>query len=153
MLEPHRINIRNKRAEFDFEILQRFEAGIVLTGSEIKSIRNGGGSINEAFCIMRNGELFIKNMTIPEYSHGSYANHEPTRLRKLLLKKRELEKIDSKIREKGFSVIPVRLFMNERGLAKIEVALARGKKKFDKRQSVKQKETKREMERALKKYR
>lgn len=153
MLEPHRINIRNKRAEFDFEILQRFEAGIVLTGSEIKSIRNGGGSINEAFCIMRNGELFIKNMTIPEYSHGSYANHEPTRLRKLLLKKRELEKIDSKIREKGFSVIPVRLFMNERGLVKIEVALARGKKKFDKRQSVKQKETKREMERALKKYR
>ncbi|MCW5908692.1 MAG: SsrA-binding protein SmpB [Chitinophagales bacterium] len=153
MLEPNRINIRNKRAGFDFEILQSFEAGIVLTGSEIKSIRNGGGSINEAFCIIRDGELFIKNMNIPEYSHGSYANHEPTRLRKLLLKKRELEKIDAKIREKGFSIIPVRLFMSERGFAKMEVALARGKKKFDKRDSLKQKETKREMERVLKKYR
>jgi SsrA-binding protein len=153
MLEPDRINIRNKRAGFDFEIVQSFEAGIMLTGSEIKSIRDGGGSINEAFCLMRDGELYIKNMNIPEYSHGSYSNHEPTRLRKLLLKKRELERIDSKIREKGFSIIPVRVYISERGFAKVEVALARGKKKFDKRDSLKQKETKREMERVMKKYR
>ncbi len=153
MIEPGKINVRNKRAGFDFELVQSFEAGIMLTGSEIKSIRDGGGSINEAFCLMRDGELYIKNMNIPEYSHGSYANHEPTRLRKLLLKKRELERIDSKIREKGFSIIPVRVFIGERGFAKVEVALARGKKKFDKRDSLKQKETKREMDRVMKKYR
>lgn len=153
MIEPDRINIRNKRAGFDFEIIQSFEAGIMLTGSEIKSIRDGGGSINEAFCLLRDEELYIKNMNIPEYSHGSYSNHEPTRLRKLLLKKRELERITAKIKEKGFSIIPVRVFINERGFAKIEVALARGKKKFDKRDSLKQKETKREMDRVMKKYR
>lgn len=153
MIEPDRINIRNKRAGFDFEIIQSFEAGIMLTGSEIKSIRDGGGSINESFCLIRDGELYIKNMNIPEYSHGSYSNHEPTRLRKLLLKKRELERITSKIKEKGLSIIPVRVFINERGFAKMEVALARGKKKFDKRDSLKQKETKREMDRVLKKYR
>jgi SsrA-binding protein len=153
MIEPDRINIRNKRAGFDFEIIQSFEAGIMLTGSEIKSIRDGGGSINEAFCLLRDEELYIKNMNIPEYSHGSYSNHEPTRLRKLLLKKRELERITAKIKEKGFSIIPVRVFINERGFAKMEVALARGKKKFDKRDSLKQKETKREMDRVMKKYR
>jgi SsrA-binding protein len=153
MNNPEKINVRNKRAGFDFEIIQSFEAGIMLTGSEIKSIRDGGGSINEAYCLMRDGELYIKNMNIPEYSHGSYANHEPTRLRKLLLKKRELERIDSKIREKGFAIIPVRVFIGERGYAKVEIALARGKKKFDKRNSLKQKETKREMDRVLKKYR
>lgn len=153
MIEPDRINIRNKRAGFDFEIIQSFEAGMMLTGSEIKSIRDGGGSINEAFCLLRDEELYIKNMNIPEYSHGSYSNHEPTRLRKLLLKKRELERITAKIKEKGFSIIPVRVFINERGFAKIEVALARGKKKFDKRDSLKQKETKREMDRVMKKYR
>ena len=153
MIEPDRINIRNKRAGFDFEIVQSFEAGIMLTGSEIKSIRDGGGSINEAFCLLRDEELYIKNMNIPEYSHGSYSNHEPTRLRKLLLKKRELERITAKIKEKGFSIIPVRVFINERSFAKVEVALARGKKKFDKRDSLKQKETKREMDRVMKKYR
>lgn len=153
MIEPDRINIRNKRAGFDFEIIQSFEAGMMLTGSEIKSIRDGGGSINEAFCLLRDEELYIKNMNIPEYSHGSYSNHEPTRLRKLLLKKRELERITAKIKEKGFSIIPVRVFINERGFAKMEVALARGKKKFDKRDSLKQKETKREMDRVMKKYR
>lgn len=153
MLPQEKISIKNKRAEFDFEILERFVAGIVLGGSEIKSIRDGGGSINEAFCMMRDGELFVKNMTIPEYSHGAYANHEPVSVRKLLLNKRELRRIDAKIREKGLSVIPIRLFISDRGFAKLEIGLGRGKKKFDKRETLKEKENKREMDRVMKKYR
>jgi SsrA-binding protein len=152
MIDPGKINIQNKKAGFEFEILERYEAGIVLRGSEIKVIRNGGGSISEAFCIMRDGELFIKNMNIPEYSHGGYANHEPVTLRKLLLTKRELKRIDSRMREKGLSVIPLRLFMSERGFAKLEIGVGKGKKKFDKRESMKEKDTKREMDRAMKKY-
>lgn len=153
MIDPGKINIQNKKAGFEFEIIDRYEAGIVLRGSEIKVIRNGGGSISEAFCIMRDGELFIKNMNIPEYSHGGYANHKPETLRKLLLTKRELNRIDSKIREKGLSVIPLRLFISERGFAKLEIGVGKGKKKFDKRESLKEKDTKREMDRAMKKYR
>jgi SsrA-binding protein len=152
MIEQKKINIQNKKAGFEFEITDRFEAGIVLKGSEIKSIRNGGGSISEAFCFTRNGELFIRNMNISEYSHGGYANHVPDSLRKLLLTKKELSRIDAKVREKGLSVIPLRLFVNDRGFAKIEVGLGRGKKKFDKRESIKDKDTKREMDRAMKKY-
>lgn len=153
MIEPDKINILNKKAEFEFEILERYEAGIILRGSEIKAIRNGGGSITEAFCMMRDSELFIKGMNIPEYSHGGYANHVPVTLRKLLLTKRELKRIDSRIREKGLSVIPIRLFINERGYAKLEVGVGRGKKKYDKRESLKAKDTKREMDRVMKKYR
>lgn len=152
MIEQSKINIQNKKAGFEFEIVDRYEAGIVLRGSEIKVIRNGGGSISEAYCLMRDDELFIKNMNIPEYSHGGYANHVPDTQRKLLLTKRELGRIDSKIREKGLSVIPIRVFMNERGFAKIEIGVGRGKKKFDKRDSLKEKDTKREMDRAMKKY-
>ncbi len=153
MIEQSKINIQNKKAGFEFEIIDRYEAGIVLRGSEIKVIRNGGGSISEAYCIMRDDELFIKNMNIPEYSHGGYSNHVPDTQRKLLLTKRELGRIDSKIREKGLSVIPLRVFMNERGFAKIEIGVGRGKKKFDKRESLKQKDTKVEIDRAMKKYR
>lgn len=153
MIDQSKINIQNKRAGFEFEIIDRYEAGIVLRGSEIKVIRNGGGSISEAFCVMRDGELFIKNMNIPEYSHGGYANHDPVTLRKLLLTKRELGRIDVKIREKGLSVLPLRLFINERGFAKLEIGVGRGKKKFDKRETIKQKDTKREMDRVMKKYR
>ncbi len=153
MIDQKKINIQNKRAGFEFEIVDRYEAGIVLRGSEIKAIRNGGGSISEAFCLMRDGELFIKNMNIPEYSHGGYANHVPVTMRKLLLTKRELERIDAKMREKGFSVLPLRLFMSDRGFAKLEIGVGRGKKKFDKRETIKQKDTKREMDRVLKKYR
>jgi len=152
MIDPGKINIQNKKAGFEFEIVDRYEAGIVLRGSEIKVIRNGGGSISEAFCIMRDGELFIKNMNIPEYSHGGYSNHKPDSLRKLLLTKRELSRIDSKIREKGLSVVPLRLFIGERGFAKLEIGVGKGKKKFDKRESLKEKDTKREMDRAMKKY-
>jgi len=153
MIDQKKINIQNKKAGFEFEIIDRYEAGIVLRGSEIKAIRNGGGSINEAFCLMRDGELFIKNMNIPEYSHGGYANHVPVTMRKLLLRKRELERIDAKIREKGLSVLPLRLFISDRGFAKLEVGVGRGKKKFDKRDSLKEKDTKREVDRMLKKYR
>lgn len=153
MIDAGKIDVKNKKAGFEFEISDRFDAGLLLTGSEIKSIRNGGGSISEAFCIVRDGELFIKNMNIPEYSHGSYANHDPVRIRKLLLTKRELKKIDAKVRERGLSVIPLRLFINERGFAKVEIGLGRGKKKFDKRESLKQKDNKREIDRVMKKYR
>ncbi len=153
MIEQSKINIQNKKAGFEFEIIDRYEAGIVLRGSEIKVIRNGGGSISEAYCIMRDDELFIKNMNIPEYSHGGYANHIPDTQRKLLLTKRELRRIDSKIREKGLSVIPLRVIINKRGFAKIEIGVGRGKKKFDKRESLKQKDTKVEIDRAMKKYR
>lgn len=153
MIDSSKINIQNKRAGFEFEILERYDTGIMLRGSEIKAIRNGGGSISEAFCIMRDGELFVKNMNIPEYSHGGYANHEPVTLRKLLLRKRELERIEAKIKERGLSVLPLRLFVNERGFAKLEIGIGRGKKKFDKRESIKQKDTKRDIDRVMKKYR
>lgn len=153
MIDQKKINIQNKRAGFEFEIVDRFEAGIVLRGSEIKVIRNGGGSISEAFCLMRDGELFIKNMNIPEYSHGGYANHVPVTMRKLLLTKRELSRIDAKVREKGFSILPLRLFISDRGFAKLEIGVGRGKKKFDKRETLKQKDTKRELDRVMKKYR
>jgi SsrA-binding protein len=153
MIDSSKINIQNKRAGFEFEILERYDTGIMLRGSEIKAIRNGGGSISEAFCVMRDGELFVKNMNIPEYSHGGYANHEPVTLRKLLLRKRELERIEAKIKERGLSVLPLRLFVNERGFAKLEIGIGRGKKKFDKRESIKQKDTKRDIDRVMKKYR
>jgi SsrA-binding protein len=152
MIDASKINIQNKKAGFEFEIIERYEAGIMLRGSEIKVIRSGGGSISEAFCLMRDGELFIKNMNIPEYSHGGYSNHEPVTLRKLLLTKRELTRIDSRVREKGLSILPLRLFIGERGFAKLEIGVGRGKKKFDKRESLKQKDTKREMDRVMKKY-
>lgn len=153
MINADKIDVKNKKAAFEFEIIERFNAGMVLTGSEIKSVRNGGGSICEAFCFVRDGEVYVKNMNIPEYSHGSYANHEPMRMRKLLLTKREMKKIETKMKERGLAVIPLRLFVNERGFAKLEIGLGRGKKKFDKRESLKQKDTKREMDRVMKKYR
>lgn len=153
MIDSSKINIQNKRAGFEFEILERYDAGIMLRGSEIKAIRDGGGSISEAFCVMRDGELFVKNMNIPEYSHGGYANHEPVTLRKLLLRKRELGRIEAKIKERGLTVLPLRLFVNERGFAKLEVGIGRGKKKFDKRESLKEKDTKRDIDRVMKKYR
>ncbi len=152
MSQPRTIEINNKKAEYLYSFIERFSAGIVLGGTEIKSIRSGGGSINEAYCIIRNGELVVRNMNIPEYSHGNLNNHAPLRIRKLLLKKRELDRIETKVREKGVAIIPLRLFMNERGYAKLEIALARGKKTFDKRESIKKREGKREMDRVLKSY-
>jgi SsrA-binding protein len=147
------IKILNRDARFGFELLDEFEAGIMLTGTETKSLRNGGGSFNDAYCMMKGGELWLKNLHIPEYSHGNLNNHEPTRLRKLLLTKRELKKIDAKIREKGLTVVPVELFLSERGFFKVKIALGRGKKTFDKRNTIKDRDVKRTIDRIKKQYR
>lgn len=147
------IKILNRDARFGFELLEEFEAGIVLTGTETKSLRSGGGSFNDAYCMMKSGELWLKNLHIPEYAHGNFNNHAPTRLRKLLLTKRELKKIDAKIREKGLTVVPVELFLSERGFFKVKIALARGKKTFDKRNTIKDRDVKRTIDRIKKQYR
>lgn len=141
------IQIRNRKASFEFEFLDKYEVGIVLMGTEIKSLREGKASISEAYCFIQNGELFIKGMSISPYENSSFQNHEITRLRKLLLKKREIDKIETKIEEKGLTVVPVRIFINQRGFAKLEVAVARGKKLYDKRDSIKQKDQDRELKR------
>lgn len=146
------LNIKNKRAFFDFEIMDTYTAGIMLTGTEIKSIRDGKAQINEAFCQMKKGELYIVNMFINEYEFGTYLNHEPKRTRKLLMNKRELKQVQKKITERGLTVIPLKVFLSERGLAKLEVAVAKGKKTHDKRQSIKNKDIKRETDRVLRNY-
>jgi SsrA-binding protein len=145
------INIRNKRAKFEYHILDTFVAGIQLGGTEIKSIRNGKASILEAYCVVENGEIFVRNMHIAEYSNASFYQHKPKADRKLLLNKREINKIDKQLKTKGFTVIPLRLFINEKGLAKLEIATAQGKKLYDKRQDLKEKDDKRSMDRAMKK--
>jgi SsrA-binding protein len=142
------INIRNKRASFDFELLEKFTAGLVLAGTEIKSLRMGKASLVDAYCYFVNGELWIKNMNISEYKDGTYNNHMERRERKLLLQKKELKRIDRKVNETGLSIIPTRLFINDRGFAKIQIALAKGKKMHDKRHSLRDKDDKRQMDRA-----
>lgn len=144
------INIKNKRATFDYELLDTYTAGIVLTGTEIKSIRLGKAGLVDTFCIIEKGELWVRNMYIAEYFYGSYNNHSARRERKLLLNKKELNKIEKLIKETGNTVVPLKLFINERGLAKLNIAVARGKKMYDKRQSLKEKEDKRAMDRAFK---
>jgi SsrA-binding protein len=143
-----KVNIRNKKAGFEFFLLEKYIAGIVLTGTEIKSIRGSKASINEAYCAFVNGELFVRNMHIAEYDYGTYNNHEPKRERKLLLTARELKKLQGKLNEKGFTLIPTYLFINDKGLAKLEIALAKGKKLYDKRETLKQKDNRRDMERS-----
>ena len=145
------INIKNKRATFDYELLDTYTAGIVLTGTEIKSIRQGRASLVDTFCFFANGELWVKNMHVAEYFYGSYNNHAARRDRKLLLTKKELDKLLRTSRDPGFTIVPVRLFINEKGLAKVVVALAKGKKQYDKRQSLREKDDKREMARMFKK--
>ena len=145
------MNIRNKRATFDYEILDTYRAGIVLTGTEIKSIRQGKASLVDSYCYFANGELWVKNMYIAEYFYGSYNNHSARRDRKLLLEKKELRKLERLIKESGLTLIPSRLFINEKGFAKLNVALAKGKKSYDKRQSIKEREDKRQMDRMFKK--
>jgi len=144
------INIKNKKAHFEYHILDKYIAGIQLLGTEIKSIRESKANINDAFCAFLNNELYIRNMHIAEYSHGSFYNHESKRDRKLLLSKKELNKLRVKGDEKGFTIIPLRIFINERGLAKVEIALAQGKKEFDKRETIKERDTKRELARVMK---
>ena len=141
------VRIKNKKPEYQFFLIDRYTAGIVLTGTEIKSIRAGKASVGESFCVFLGSELFIKNMYIAEYSHGSAFNHVPRRDRKLLLNKRELRKLQGKIKEKGLTIIPVVLFIDENGRAKIEIALAKGKKLYDKRETLKEKDIKRQLQR------
>lgn len=141
------VRIKNKKAEYQFFLIDRYTAGLVLTGTEIKSIRAGKASVGESFCVFLGSELFIKNMYIAEYSHGSAFNHVPRRDRKLLLNKRELRKLQGKIKEKGLTIIPVVLFIDENGRAKIEIALAKGKKLYDKRETLKEKDIKRQLQR------
>jgi SsrA-binding protein len=139
------INIRNKQAGFQYELIEKFIAGIVLMGTEIKSIREGKVNLQDGFCYFNNGEIFAKGINITAYAQGTHYNHEAARERKLLMKKSELRKLESKVEEKGLALIPTRLFINERGLAKLEIALGRGKKLHDKRESIKERDVKREL--------
>ncbi|MDD2798724.1 MAG: SsrA-binding protein [Bacteroidales bacterium] len=145
------INIKNKRASFDYELVDQYVAGIVLTGTEIKAIRLGKASLVDTFCFFANGELWIKNMHIAEYFFGSYNNHQPRRDRKLLLNRKELSKLIKATKETGYTIIPSKLFINEKGLAKIVIFTAKGKKEYDKRDSLREKDDRREMDRAFKK--
>lgn len=145
------IVIRNKKASHDYEFLDKYITGIRLTGTEIKSIRLGKASIAEAYCLFHDGELFIKGMHISEYYWGNLNNHDPLRERKLLLTKKELHKIERKIKESGLTIIPLKVFINERGLAKAEIAVSKGKKEYDKRETIKKKDVDREMDRFRKK--
>lgn len=141
------VQIKNRKASYEYEFVEKVEAGIMLKGTEIKSLREGKASIQEAYCYFKKDELFIKGMNISPYSQASFESHDMTRDRKLLLKKRELEKFKSKMEEKGLTIIPVRIYINSRGLAKLEIALAKGKKIYDKRDSIKKKDQKRELDR------
>lgn len=144
------INIKNKRASFDYEFIETYTAGVVLTGTEIKSIRLGKASLVDTFCIFEKNELWVRNMYIAEYFYGSYNNHTARRDRKLLLNKKELKKMQRLVKETGYTIVPTRIFLNERGLAKVVIAVARGKKQYDKRQSLREKDDKRAMDRAMK---
>jgi SsrA-binding protein len=144
-----KIKIKNKKASFEYHLVERFVAGIQLQGTEIKSIRTGQVSLVESYCTFKGNELFVVNLHIAEYKFGTYNNHEPKRDRKLLLNAKELKKISTKVKERGFTIIPTVLFINDRGLAKLEIALARGKKLYDKRESIKTKDTRRDMERKM----
>jgi SsrA-binding protein len=137
--------IKNKKASFEYNFLASYTAGIMLTGTEVKSIREGKANLIDSYCIFVNEELWVKNIHISEYKQGSYNNHEPKRLRKLLLNKTEIAKIRSKLKEKGTTIIPVQIFFNERGIAKLEIAVARGKKLYDKREDLKKKDAERRM--------
>jgi SsrA-binding protein len=141
------INIRNKQASFNYELVEKFIAGIMLKGTEIKSIREGKVNLQDGYCYFNNGECFVKGINITAYAQGTHYNHEAARERKLLLKKSEISKLEAKVEEKGLTLVPTRLFINERGLAKLEIAIGRGKKTHDKRESIKEKDIKRELSR------
>ncbi len=148
MKDKHLIEIKNKRASFEYQFVEEFEAGIVLQGTEIKSIREGKANISEAFCQFVNEDLFLIQCYISPYSHGNINNHEEKRPRKLLLKRFELKKLLKKVKERGLTIIPTMIFVNARGLAKVNIALAKGKNTYDKRASLKDKDQKRETDRA-----
>jgi SsrA-binding protein len=142
--------IKNRSAYYEYFIDAKYEAGIVLLGTEVKSLRAGKASFNDSFCVVHHGEVWIKSLHIAEYSHGTANNHDPIRDRKLLLKKREIKKIEAKLKEKGYTLIPLRLFLNDKNLVKVEIGLGKGKKLHDKRETIRQKDVEREMKRFLK---
>ncbi len=146
-MEAKDVNITNRRARFDYEITETFTAGIVLTGTEIKSIRQGKASLVDTYCYVHNGEVWIKNMYIAEYFYGSYNNHAERRERKLLLQKKEIRRLERCGREAGFTIVPLRLFISSRGLAKVVIGIGRGKKEYDKRQTIRERDDKRAMAR------
>ena len=144
------MEIKNRQAFFEYYIDDKYVAGIVLLGTEVKSLREGKASFNDSYCIIHQGELWLRSFHISEYSHGTVNNHDPVRERKLLLNRREIKKLEGKIKEKGYTIIPLRLFLNEKNLVKIEIGLAKGKKLHDKRDTIKQRDTEREMKRYIK---
>ena len=150
MAIQQKINIKNRKAGFDYEFIEKYVAGIVLLGTEIKSIRNGKAGLSDSYCHFISGELYVKNLHIAEYDFGTHNNHEVRRERKLLLNKKELVKLERKTKETGLTIIPTRMFLTERGLVKLEIALARGKQKHDKRETLKRKDHDREMDRMRK---
>jgi SsrA-binding protein len=147
-MDLNSVNIKNKRASFDYEFIEREVVGIVLTGTEIKSIRHGKASIAEAYCTIENGQLWILNMDVSIYVQGSYNNHEPKRKRKLLMAKKDILKWEAKLKTRGLTIVPIKLFLSEKGWAKLDIALAKGKQTFDKRNSIKEKDLKMEMKRS-----
>lgn len=146
------VQIRNKKASFEYYFVDTYTAGIVLTGTEIKSIRMGKASLVDSFCYIDKGEIWVQGMSISPYFYGSFANHEQRRERKLLLNKKEIRKLEADSKNPGFTIVPLLVFIDNKGHAKMDIALARGKKVFDKRQSIKEKEDKRQMDRAMKHY-
>ncbi|MBD5289096.1 MAG: SsrA-binding protein SmpB [Bacteroides sp.] len=150
-MKASQVNIKNRRASFDYEITDTFTAGMVLTGTEIKSIRAGKASLADTYCLIENGEVWVKGMHIAEYFYGSYNNHATRRDRKLLLNKKEIAKLIKASQDPGYTIIPLRVFINERGFAKLVIGVARGKKQYDKRQSIKDREDKRQLDRLMKK--
>ena len=144
------ISIKNRKATFEYELVERFVAGMKLVGTEIKSIRNGKVNLTDSYCQVVNGEMYVKNLHVAEYEMGTCNNHIAKRDRKLLLNRKEIQKLDKKVKESGFTIVPVKLFVNDKGLAKLEIALARGKKTYDKRESLKQKDAKRDIDRLMK---
>lgn len=150
-MDAKNINIKNRRATFDYEIGDTYTAGMVLTGTEIKSIRAGKASLTDSYCIIDRGEVWVKQMNISEYFYGSYNNHAARRDRKLLLSNKEIAKIEKAIADPGYTLIPLRIFINDRGFAKLVVGVARGKKQYDKRQAIKEREDKRILDRMMKK--
>ncbi|MBD0350535.1 MAG: SsrA-binding protein [Bacteroidota bacterium] len=144
------MEIKNRSAYFEYYIDDKYVAGIILTGTEVKSLRAGKASFNDSYCIFQKGELWVKSLHIAEYTHGTFNNHEPLQDRKLLLNRRELKRLESKIKEKGYTIVPLRIFFNEKNLAKVEIGLGKGKKLHDKRETIKQRDTEREIKRHLK---
>lgn len=150
-MKANQVNIKNRKAHFNYEIGDTFTAGLVLTGTEIKSIRNGKASITDSYCVVDNGEVWVKGMHISEYFYGSYNNHVARRDRKLLLSKKEIIKIEKESSDAGFTIVPLRIFINEKGFAKLVIGIGKGKKSYDKRQTIKEREDKRNIDRMFKK--